>query len=183
MAFSRTLPPTSSIVNTVIDERFEDIYRHDEDAIQLVNNGRTCEKIKLLSFGCALGNHAYSSGLHLIRLQAHGIVFLGIRSRNVPPQPDMDAWGRYYMTPSTYGWSTRGGRIICDGKYENRELARMRRDNHVFASMLNCDQHRLSLVDEYSNEQDEIEVDITHAPFPWCLFIELSRLGGRLSLV
>ena len=65
-------------------------------------------------------------------------------------------------------------RIICHGKDENRELECVRRNNHVFALTLNCDLYRLSLVDENSNERDEIEVDITHAPFRWCLIVELS---------
>jgi hypothetical protein len=41
----------------------------------------------------------------------------------------------------------------------------------------------LSIVNENNNEQDELEVDQLHAPFPWCLFVQLSRAEGRASIV
>jgi hypothetical protein len=102
MAFS-CLPSTkSTIMNIVDDEQFEEIYRLNDDVIRLVDDRRTCEKVKRGSFGCTLGNHSYSFGIHCIRIKIHhGIVFLGIRSRNVVPVPEEYAWGIYDSSPST----------------------------------------------------------------------------------
>jgi hypothetical protein len=41
----------------------------------------------------------------------------------------------------------------------------------------------LSIVNENNNEQDELEVDHLHAPLPWCLFVQLLRVGGSVSIV
>jgi hypothetical protein len=97
---SSCLPSTkSSIMNILEDEKFEEIYPPNDDAIRLVD-----EKVKLGSFGCALGNHSYSFGIHCIRIKIHhGIVCLGIRSRNIVPAPEEYAWGIYDSSPSTYG--------------------------------------------------------------------------------
>ena len=98
------------------DEKFDKIYRPNEEAIQLVNDGRACEKTKGRSYGCTLGSPGYSVGCHLIRIRAdYGVSFLGIRSQSIPPQPDEDACGRFDASPSTYGWVTNVGRI-CNGR-------------------------------------------------------------------
>jgi len=48
---------------------------------------------------------------------------------------------------------------------------------------LNCDEHRLNIIDENIKEQSEIEVDICKAPLPWCLFIGLPRTTAEISLI
>ena len=131
----------------------------------------------------ALGQHSFSSGIHCIRLRVEGNgVFLGIRSRNILPVPFEFAYGRYDYSPSTYGWLGEYGRII-NGRFEGAHLKVVDRDKHVFALTLNCDEHRLSILNENTKERDDFEVDIAHAPFPWCLFVQLSRSTGRVSLV
>jgi hypothetical protein len=49
---------------------------------------------------------------------------------------------------------------------------------------VNCDERLLTIViNEDSMEREEMEVDGLHAPFPWCLFVQLNRIGDRVSLV
>ena len=183
MTFSCASSAKSTVLKIVRDEKFEEIYRPNEDGIRIVNDGRTCEKVKLWSFGCALGNHSYSSGIHRIRIfKQHGIVFLGIRSRSIPPVPDLLAFGRYDASPSTYGWWTTGARMR-NGRHESIELKDDDKSSSVFTLILNCDERRLGIISEDSHEQDEMEVYNIHAPFPWCLFGQLSRAGGRVSLL
>lgn len=124
-----------------------------------------------------------SYGIHCIRIRtAYGIVCLGIHSRNIIPVPDDTSYGRYDYNPSMYGWLRNCGRI-CNGRFKNLGPEEIERSNHVFALTLNCDEHRLSILNENTNEQDEMKVDFAHAPFPWCLFVQLSRTKGRLSFV
>lgn len=183
MAFSSTLLTKSSIINTVTDEEFEEMYKPNEDAIQLVDNRLACEKIRNGPFGCVLGKNSYSSGIHRIRMRAdHDGIFLGIRSRHILPVSDWYSWGRYDFSPSTYGWERDYGRI-CNGRFQMRDLERAERNNHIFVLTLNCDEHRLSMLNENTNEHDEMEVDITHAPFPWCLFVQLPRMKSRISIL
>ena len=183
MASSCTLSAKSITVKEVIDERFEDIYRPSEDTMQLLDNGRSCTTVKPRSFGCTLGHKVYSSGIHRIRLRLDvGIAFFGIRSRQIPPVPDEFAWGRYDNSPSTYGWSTNGGRI-CNGRDSVHGEQKHQERPVGFVLTLNCDEHRLSMINENSNDRDELEVDLLHAPFPWCLFVQLWRGRSRVSLV
>jgi len=136
-----------------------------------------------MPFGYALGKNSYSFGIHRIRIKVHqATVFLGIRSRNILHVPSQFNWGCYDMSPSTYDWSTHSSRLR-NGKSELGGLRSIQRNNGLFVLKLICDEHRLSIVNEVGTKQDEIEVDHLHAPFPWCLFVQLSTVGGHASVL
>ncbi|CAF3990023.1 unnamed protein product, partial [Adineta steineri] len=97
-----------------------------------------------------------------------GIPFLGIRSRSIPLVPREGSAGRHCDSPSAYGWLIAYA-IIHNGLLRT-ELQSKRPDGDIYTLTLDCDQRRLSLINENTNEQREIEVDIHHTPFPWCLF-------------
>ena len=169
--------------NMVLDEKFEEIYPTDEKRIQLLNNGKTALNIKIGLHSCVLGIRSYSSGIHRIRISIDkGIAILGIRSRNIPPIPDENLWGQYGYDPSTYGWGRAITRLLSGNRSYSTET-NIVRDPGVYILTLNCDEHRLSIVNENTQEQDEIKVDIACAPFPWCLFIPLARWGAQVSLI
>ncbi|CAF3708185.1 unnamed protein product [Rotaria socialis] len=187
MAFSNPSSTKSTIENIVNDEKFAQIYIFDENAVQLLDNERTIMTVKPGLPGCALGIHSYSSGIHCVRIRVdNGYPVLGIRSRNIPPIPDKYCWGSYSVSPSTYGWQKDYGRLL-NGRIDRYELKQilnnMKRDNHVYTITLNCDEHQLSIINEDTKEQDEIEVDVGHAPFPWCLYVDLPRCPTRISLI
>ncbi|CAF4147646.1 unnamed protein product [Adineta steineri] len=96
-----------------------------------------------------------------------GIPFLGIRSRSIPLVPREGSAGRHCDSPSAYGWLIAYA-IIHNGLLRT-ELQSKRPDGDIYTLTLDCDQRRLSLINENTNEQREIEVDIHHTPFPWCL--------------
>ena len=170
------------IVNTVEDEKFVQTFTPDEQAVQLTNNGRSVMNTKLFLFACALGTHSYLSGIHRIRTRIDkGFPFLGIRPQNIPPVPDELVGGCYIVTPSTYGWESRF-RYVNGGSCSNHWHP-IPRIGHVWTITLNCDQHRLHIIDENTNEQDEIEVDVHQAPLPWRLFVGLPRMLGGISLI
>ena len=169
-------------MNTVNDEKFVQIYTSDDTAVQLLDNGRTIMNVKFVG-ASALGIHSYSSGIHRIRIRVdRGLPFLGIRSRNILPTPDEFAAGRYDTSPSTYGWGCYYTRML-NGKYDQFRMDRLKRDGHVYAITLNCDEYQLSIMNENTKEQDQMEVDVYYAPFPWCLFVDLPRNNARVSLV
>jgi hypothetical protein len=175
----------STVVNTVTDEKFVKIYisNDNEEVAQLLDNGRTFMNVKLLIFACALGIHSYSSGIHRIRIRVDkGYPFLDIRSRNIPPKPAEYAGGRHSFSPSTHGWG-RNYVACVNGEFSTRSTDEINRDGHVYTLTLNCDERRLSIINENTNEQREMEVDICHAPFPWCLFVELPRMRAQVSLI
>jgi len=182
---SSTLQSTDhTTTNMVDDEKFEEIHSPDQYAIQIVNDGRMCEKVKHGAHGCALESNSYSSGIHQIKVKIHnGNAFLGIRSRNIVPIPFNPEVPKYDDTPSTYGWWIKSGCKHCNGNLERSSFPKKAEDNSVFILTMNCEEHRLIIMDEKSKAKDEMEVDRLHAPFPWCLFVELPRMLSRVSLV
>jgi len=183
-----SIPPSTkyTFVNTDGKERFGEIFVPYSDRVQLLDNGRTIMSVQPGLFACALGIRSYSSGIHRIQIKADkDYIVLGIRSRSEPLIPDESVAGCYSVTPSTYGWGKNLTRFI-NGKFYHRSSSQTKRDDHdyVYTLTLNCDQHRLSIINENTKEQDEIEVDLHHAPFPWCFFVELSRtLTVRVSII
>ena len=167
------------------EDKLEEVYTLNDDAVQLLNDGRTFQTIKLGSFHCAIGKNLYSSGIHHIRLKVHsGHAFFGIRSRNIKPVPDFAGTTLMYVkSPSTYGWFTNSGRIV-NGYFDHHNLNLFYRENAVFELTLNCDERRLKMViNENTMEQDEMEISKLDVPFPWCLFVQLNRVGAQISLL
>ncbi|CAF0989655.1 unnamed protein product [Adineta ricciae] len=184
MTSSTSQTGNHTTTNTVDDEKFEETHSPDQYAIQVVNDGRVCEKLRHGAYGCALGNNSYSSGIHQIKVKIHfGNVFLGIRSRNIVPIPLHPQVPKYDDTPSTYGWWIKSGFRRCNGNSEASNLPGNAEDNSVFILTINCEEYRLAIVNEKSKVKDEMEVDRLHAPFPWCLFVELPRTLSCVSLV
>ncbi|CAF1261724.1 unnamed protein product [Adineta steineri] len=173
---AHSLPPSTELtaVNKVIDEKFVDIYTADKEAARLLDNGRTFAGVKARVFVAALGSHSYSSGIHHVRIRVDkGSPFLGIRSRSIPLVLCEGSAGRHCDSPSAYGWSVTNATVrngIFHAEVENR-----RPGGDIYTLTLDCDQRRLGLVNENTNEQYEIEVDIHHTPFPWCLLSEYSN--------
>lgn len=163
----------SAIVNEVSDEKLEEIYTLNEDAVRLSNDGRTFETTQMKFFHCVTGKNLYFSGIHRIR------------SRQIKPVPDSmcGGSGMCMKTPSAYGWLTNGGRL-ANGWFDPIRLPYLTREDAIFTITINCDERRLTIViNENNQEQDEMDVYSLHAPFPWCLFVELSRAGARISLL
>ncbi|CAF1195962.1 unnamed protein product [Adineta ricciae] len=170
-------------VNEVYDERFEEIHNSVENTIELFDNGRGCRSVKRGTFGCVLGHHSYSSGIHRIRLKSdYGITFFGIHSRSKPLIPDEMVCGNYESNPSIYGWGANGYGI-SNGMFAQRTFTNKSAGVICFVLMLNCDEHKLNIINENTNERGELNVDTNHTPFPWCLFVQISRMGGCVSLV
>jgi hypothetical protein len=192
MAFSTPTSTKSTTVNTVNDEKFAKIYTSDEKTVQLLDNERTIIILKFGSCACAIGIHSYSSGIHCIRIRIdEGYPIFGIRSRNIAPIADETISGFYGgSSPSTYGWKKCHGRVL-NGNYErptsdrimNQNSDEIKIDSHVYTITLNCDEHRLSMINENTKEQDEMEVDVYYAPLPWCLFIATTRMPARVALI
>ncbi len=181
-----SIPPSTkyTIINTNGEERFEEIHTPYGERVQLLDNGRTIMGVKPGLFACALGIRSYSSGIHRIQIRVDKIsIVFGIRSRNIPLIPVEFAAGRYSITPSTYGWGEQYTRFI-NGNMFRQSWPKINRDGHVYTIILNCDEHQLKIINENTKEQDEIEVDVRHAPFPWRFFVELSRITtNRVSLI
>ncbi|CAF1355006.1 unnamed protein product [Adineta steineri] len=126
MATSTTLPSNSITINTVIDEKFAEVYTTDETHVRVLDNGRTFENFRFGAAAVALGIHSYSSGVHSIRIKVHrGNPGLGIHARNIPPIANPYARDCYGIDPSTYGFEIDLGRIV-NGELDPKGLKKQR---------------------------------------------------------
>ena len=96
--------------------------------------------------------------LHLEKCSAT----FGIRSRNIPPELDELATRSYTYSSSMYGWIKDCGRVF-DGewyRYRYSDDDELREGGFIYTITLNCDEHRLTMIDEDTRKQDSIEVDL-----------------------
>ncbi|CAF1300970.1 unnamed protein product [Adineta steineri] len=168
-------------VNEATNEKFEEV--DAEGGTLLLDNGRRCESAKYRIPGFAQGSGSYSSGIHHIRFKVlRGLLFVGIRSRNLPVQAANEGECRTYIRNScTCGWYNSGPSIV-HGELENKRRDVSSNNDNTFVFTLNCDERRLSIMFPNGSLHDEMEVDLLRTPFPWRFCIEFTRLGGCLSL-
>jgi len=163
MAFSNLLSTIFANGNRVTDEKFAYFYAHDSTVIQVLNNGRSIKNVRAGVYTTALGAHSYSSGIYHIRLHLEkGRATFGIRSRNIPPELDELATRSYTYSSSMYGWIKDCGRVF-DGewyRYRYSDDDELREGGFIYTITLNCDEHRLTMIDEDTRKQDSIEVDL-----------------------
>ena len=173
--------------NIVTDEKFAQIYTPDEEAVQLLDNETTVMIVRLGIFSSALGIHSYSSGTDCIRIRRdEDDPVFGVRSRSIAPVPDEYRTRYYGGSPSTYGWTKTYIRI-CDGVCQTFGFEQLKKltetGSRIYTFTLNCDEHRLNLVDENTKEEDEIDVDVCKDPLPWCFFVSLPRTRCRMTIL
>lgn len=175
----------STTINTVTDEQFAEVYASDENKSKLLISERSIMSLVFGACGCVLGTHSYSTGIHSIRIKVHGgHPIIGIRSRNITPKPDELRRGSYGVDRSTYGWEKDYGRVLNGVLYRRRfQDLKIDRVNTVYTLILDCDKHRLNLIEENGEEDEEVEVDISCAPLPWCLFIAVNQGKTHVSLI
>ena len=107
----------------------------------------------------------------------------------MPPVPSDTYADSYIESDSTYGWEHHIGRVI-NGQLERYTSDIIRKNvtdpnlsDHVYIITLNCDEHRISMVNENNKTKDDIQIDTIRAPFPWCFFVEHPRSGWPVSLI
>ena len=174
----------SNIANEVKDEKFEEVLSLIDGVARLLDDGKMFETAQIMSYQCALGRNSYSAGVHRIHLKIHrGNACIGIRSRRIRLEPDLFLeGGQYQKTPSTYAWVTDSQRVV-NGRHSGFGMEPSSREEATVELTINCDERRLTIVIiKETSGQDEMEVDRLHAPFPWCLFVQLNRIGGCISL-
>ncbi|CAF0759476.1 unnamed protein product [Adineta steineri] len=176
------LPSTNLFtVNEIDNEKFEEV--DAEGGTLLLDNGRICESAQYRIPGFAQGSGSYSSGIHRIRFKVlRGVLFVGIRSRNLPVQANDNGENKTYIQNScTCGWHNSGLSVV-HGKSKKTHLEWSSNNIDAYVLTLNCDERRLSIMFPNVPQHDEIEIDLLHTPFPWRFCVQLSRLGGCLSL-
>jgi hypothetical protein len=154
-----------------LTEKFEEAHgdaRLDNDGYLCV-----CESEYSPSWGCVFGTRIYSKGVHNIRMKVEGdSAVLGILSNSSEPKECPS----FYNTPGTYGWFTNGHDVVMNGitRKKKNKWTPTSKENNIYEFTLDCDGHRLRIVNEKSGARDEISVDLNQTAFPWRLFVVIT---------
>jgi hypothetical protein len=128
------------------------------------------------------GKNEYASGCHEIRLRIENFsgrwMFLGINSKLTLLQ------NRSFQSKSSYGWSTNNY-IWLQGLAQSNHLDALiaMEMNDVITLILDCDNRRISMINERTKIRDELIVNIDSCPFPWQLHVNLYEKNGRVRIV
>ncbi len=165
--------------NVVQPEQGVERFRTSPD-VRLTDNDRRCEKISQKNgWQCIFGILNYSTGIHRIRLKLEkGIMnmLIGICSQNKPPKDSP-----FHNKPTTHGWFTHNY-VVTNG-HGSSTIWPPVKENDILELTINCDEKSLSILNERSQAQNSIQVDINQAPFPWCLLVIHYSQDNQISLV
>ena len=177
-------------IQLVTDESFQEKIGI---SIEILDVGRTGSNVGAFSFnrtarsGCLLGSRHYETGVHRLRIKyEYGSVFVGLLSLDIEPRDPMFGLesSRFYYTPSAYGFDS-DGYVTLNGQIIQKAWTAVE-CNDIFEFMIDCQQRRLCMRNERTNDQRELHLDSDTAPLPWRLFVILPYsiwLGSRVSLV
>ncbi|CAF0933001.1 unnamed protein product [Rotaria sordida] len=157
-------------------ERFETV---SSSTVQLTDNGQKCQNTVGNTWQYVLGTLSYSTGSHRIRLKLENgtsNILMGICSKSKPPTGPL-----FYDKSTTHGWFVHGY-VMKNGQGSHPGWPQVN-ENDILELTINCDTRSLSILNERSRAQHNIEVNIDEAPFPWCLLIIFYNPGSQVSLV
>jgi len=128
------------------------------------------------------GKNEYSSGCHKIRLRiesANNIYLcLGINSKASPLQ------SASYSAKSAYVWTSYNQ--ICSGEScqsggSNPPLEMKKND--IITLILDCDNQKISMINERTNAKHELNVNVNNCPFPWQLHVNMYYVKESVRLL
>jgi hypothetical protein len=162
-------------VNEWFDRVFDDKVRIEEDGEVVIHNGPKGNKE-------IRGKIEYTSGCHQIRLRieyAYGSsIFLGINSKSTPLQSES------YSQKTAYLWHGNNyiysnGSAVSNGSNPPIEMKK----NDIITLIFDCDNLKISMINERSNAKHELTIDINNCPFPWQLHVNLSSPLERIRIL
>lgn len=125
------------------------------------------------------GMKQYQTGEHFVRLHVEkvtGWFLIGIINAFESLQTDS------YISPSCYGWYNGHGFVYRAGQNSD-ENGHDLIENDVAQLIINCDQRFIRLINERTNKQLELQVDLQSCPFPWQLHLNLNMKPSRIRIV
>jgi hypothetical protein len=161
------------------EQRVERFQMTNDPDVQLTENSRIYEKIGTDGWRCAFGTLTYSTGIHRIRLKLDKgkvNILMGICSQIKPPTAPY-----FYDKPTTHGWFTHGY-VMKNGQGSHPGWPQVN-ENDILELTINCNGRSLTIRNERSLAQNQMQVNIDEAPFPWCLLVVLFHKDSRVSLV
>ena len=134
------------------------------------------------SHGEIRGEQQYSTGLHRIQLKIDQLDllpwwFFGIISKSTAMQ------SHSYKSSTAYGWAGNNevymnGECLKNINGYTSDYAK----GDVIEIILDCDHHLIHMFNIRSKKSHEINVDLSHCPFPWVLHLNLLHMHTRIRI-
>ena len=128
------------------------------------------------------GKNEYTYGRHGIRLcieQSADIwTLLGINSKKTLLQD------RSFESKSTYGWTSNDFLYLNGQSHQNTSAPRIEmKTNDIINLIFDCDNQKISMINERTNIRYELRVNINYCPFPWQLHVNLLEPQSRVRIL
>ncbi|UJR16014.1 hypothetical protein I4U23_002929 [Adineta vaga] len=157
------LVPNTSISLTIENELFEQIF---DSTAKIFENGQVISHDISYSYVEIRGRNQYTSGCHTIRLRIEQSeerwMFLGINSKSELLQKQS------FNSKSAYGW-TNNNYFWLNGECQ--------------PNIFDCDQQKISMINERTNAKYDLFVNINHCPFPWQLHVNLYEANSHVRIL
>ncbi|CAF4116790.1 unnamed protein product, partial [Rotaria sordida] len=168
-----------NIMNKPTNDLFEKV---SDNRVQIKKNGHMVVNIGYNIDVEVRGKNEYVSGVHKIRLCIEEFsgtwLFFGINAKSSPLQ------NRSYNIKSTYGWSSNN-RSWSNGNansMSSNHPIEMKR-NDVISLIIDCDDFKISMINERTQAKHELTVDINYCALPWQLHVILSDQNTRILIL
>ena len=128
------------------------------------------------------GKGQYTSTRQTIRLQieesSDAWMFLGVNSLITPLQNSS------CILKSTYGWSSNNLTWLKGQQHPNRfESTIEMKKNDIIRLILDCAKREIIMINERTNTQHQLTVNLEFCPFPWQLDLILMEPNSRVRLL
>jgi hypothetical protein len=158
--------------------------RVSDNRIRIEENGQVAiqNASAVHSYTELRGKNEYTSGRHEIRLcieQSADIwTFLGINSKSVPLQNQSQS------SKSTYGWTNNNCLWLNGHGQKPTSAPRIEmKTNDIINLIFDCDNQKISMINERTLARHELTININYCPFPWQLHVNLSEPQSRVRIL
>ena len=173
------LVPNIYAVSTVTNELFLKAF---DNKVQIEENGQVAIHDNSIDTTEIRGRNIYSTGCHKIRLRieqsTNRWTFLGINSKLTPLQ------SQSHSCSSSYGWSSNHA-VWLNGEPKlhipNKRIDMKNGD--IINLIIDCDNLLIMIINERSEVQHELSVNIDYCPVPWQLHVVLQEPNSRLRIL
>jgi hypothetical protein len=159
----------TSVILKTINERFDRVL---DDKLRIIEDGEVVIHDGPAGYKEIRGKNEYASGCHKIRLRIESALsinmYLGINSKATPLQ------SQSYSSKSAYLWCS-GNSIRSGGASQSNSSnppIEMKK-NDLIKLIFDCDNQKISMINERTNATHELPVNLENCPFPWQLHINL----------
>lgn len=155
-----------------------DIFSRSLGEITIEDNGKLAihsNQTRGDAFLC--GQNEYSHGKHRIRF---------LINKKAPQYITTFGIASMYSQSSVYGWSTDDATVGCgyhssDKHFHQRDLKG--ETNIQLELIIDCDQRKISYLNERTKSFKEIPINLDSCPFPWQLYFYLYDTNDRVRLL